>query len=285
VRVHRYHVDARGPIMLPKSVSPRVVYFLAMPLFFLLLISLFSLERRLFKLLIFEDGMGGTLVILAYLASYYLARKGLVLLGIQVRSRSVERFQAVEHHGESEGAVEWPIRIIHGEGLIRVTSAAFYLGGLVCFVLAWFPLLAELKDPWVMTLVMLGSATILMGLGFLAGRARPDSLCEFSDEGIRAPDGLWGRMTFVPWGDLARCEIIHDDETAPHDYFLLWDRSGRLRFRRSKHWAALLRRGEREKIFRVLRTRFPRKAKPDHGPEPAPAAVTASAVWDRELDG
>ena len=46
-----------------------------------------------------------------------------------------------------------------------------------------------------------------------------------------------------------------------------------------------VRRSERTRIFRALRSRFPLKAKPDQEPEPALAGVTSSAVWDRDLDG
>jgi hypothetical protein len=268
--------------MLPKSVSPRFVPLAAailaasIPLAYVPINLIHHSETASFQLRFW---------LIYFLLLFFVVPKALSYLGIRIRTRSVERFQAVEHDGGSEEAVELPIRIVRGQRLIRVPSVAFYLGGLVCLVLAWFPLLAELKDPWVMTLVMLGFAVILMGLGFLAGRAKPDLLCEVSDEGIRAPDGFWGRLTFVPWGELTRCEIIHDDERVWHDYFRLWDRTGRRRFKRSKRWVGLLRRGERERIFRVLRARFPRKAKPDQGPEPAMAGVASAAVWDRELDG
>ncbi len=207
------------------------------------------------------------------------------ILGIQVRSRSVERFQAVEHIDEAEGAVKLPIRIIRGERAIRVLSAASYLAGAVCFVLAWFLPTAAWETPWMKSGAMLGLATFLLILGFLIARGKPDVICELTEEGIRAPDGrFWVRQTFVPWGDLVRCEIIRDDETWC-DHFLLWDRNGRQRFKRSRGWMGRVRRSERTRIFRALRARFPLKAKPDKGSEPAMAGMASAAVWDRDLDG
>jgi hypothetical protein len=273
--------------MLPKSVSPKVVPFLAMPVFFLLLIPLFPLQRALLNFLdVREDGAGGNLFLLALFPSVYLARKGLAFLGIQVRSRSVERFQAVERDDEAEGAVELPIRVIRGEREIRVLSAASYLAGAVCFVLAWFLPAAAWETHWMKTVAMLGLSTFLLILGFLIARGKPDFICELTEEGISAPDGrFWVRQTFVPWGDLVRCEIIRDDETWWCDHFLLWDRGGRQRFKRSREWMGRVRRSERTRIFRALRARFPLKAKPDKGSKPAMAGVASTAVWDRDLDG
>ena len=131
----------------------------------------------------------------------------------------------------------------------------------------------------------LGMGFVLMGGAFLARRCKPQLLCEISEKGIRAPDGFFGRQTLVPWGELARCEIIHDDEKAWYDHFVLWDRAGRRRFRSCKTWLGRLRRSDRARIIRALRSRFPEKEKPVPDLEPELAHQASSAVWDRELDG
>ena len=208
-----------------------------------------------------------------------------------MRSRSVEHLQAAENDREDGVSVELPIRIDQGRWLMRVAPAALFLGGLACLVLTlclaitWFPPPLSRVDPLPVTLGSLGMGFVLMAGAFLARRCKPELLCEISEKGIRAPDGFWGRQTLVPWGDLSRCEIIHDDEKIWHDHFVLWDRAGRRRFQKNKHWMGQLSRSERTRILRALRSRFPRKEKPDRNPEPALVERASSAVWDRELDG
>jgi hypothetical protein len=78
--------------------------------------------------------------------------------------------------------------------------------------------------------------------------------------------------------------MIHDDEKARGDDFLLWDRAARYRFNASS-WIADASRADRVWIFGVLRSSFPGKAKVDRNPCPVLMQAATSAVWDRDLDG
>ncbi len=271
--------------MLPKSVSLRSVRLASASSAALLCIAL---ELTAIKLVHVQIRFWG----IYFLFLFVLVPTALWGLGIRVRSRSVERFHAPGCDDGPEAAVDLPIRIIRqGPRLIRATSIALFLGGLVCLVLAlcialtWFSPPRAREDPLPLTLGSLGIGFVLMAGAFLVRRCKPESLCEISEKGIRAPDGFWGRQTLVPWGELARCEIIHDDERIWYDYFVLWDRAGRHRFKSSRNWLGLVRQSERTRILSVLRSRFPQNAKPDWDAEPVLAGVASSGVWDRELDG
>src|SRR5262249_7835070 len=175
--------------------------------------------------------------------------------------------------------------------VMRVMLVAYSLGGLLCLVLAlclvftWFPPPGPRMDARETTVALLGMGFLLMASAFLIGRCKLPLVCEISEKGITAPDGFWHRPTFVPWGELVRCEIIHDDDRVWHDHFVLWDRAGRRRFRSCKGWMGRLRRSDRTRILRALRSRFPQKEEPDRAPEPALVHQALSTLWDRELDG
>jgi hypothetical protein len=277
--------------MLPKSVSPRFVGLASIPVAILLLIPLMMVERALIgRLGLREDQYTGPLCVpISIFASLFLVPKVLSSLGIRVRSRSVERLQAVGHDRGDAAAHDLPIRIYRGQWLSRVVPAVLFLASLVCLVLAfclaitWFPPPGARYDALVLTLGLIEGGVILMGGAFLARRFKPELLCEVSEKGIRAPDGFWGRPTFVPWEELARCEIVHDDERIWYDHFVLWDRAGRRRFRSCKTWLGRLGPSDRARILRALRARFFQEEKP--GPEPVLARRASVAVWDRELDG
>ena len=121
-----------------------------------------------------------------------------------------------------------------------------------------------------------------MLVGLIMTRCEPTPICEITEEGILAPAGFWGRLRLMPWKELTRCEMIHDDENA-HDHFVLWDREGRCRLKASS-WFGSVSSADRTRILRVLRSRFPEKAKGDGNAEPALLQAASSAVWDRELD-
>ncbi len=264
--------------MLPKSVPPEFVRLVSAILACLLCIPFIRLHDGPIKLLVFSENQALLIpyFLIYLLSTAFVVPKTLARLGIRVRSRSVERLQAAERDDEDDGTVELPIRILRGEGLIRVFSAASYLAGFVCLLLAWIvPAGAAPWDPWTKTITLLSFAVFLLILGFLSSHTQPVFICEVSEQGILAPDGFWGRQTFVPWGDLVRCEIIRDDESWP-DHFLVWDGRGRQRFKRSRRWMGQLRRSERSRVFRALMSRFPRKANPDRKPEPALAGVKSS---------
>lgn len=270
--------------MLPRSISPKVVPFLTIPLALLLYIPLEPVEDALFRALHIPGKHHPPVVLLAifiFLVAVVVPRL-LGQIGIHVRSRSVERLESADRDDESIGPIELPIRIVRGKRLMKVLSAVFSIAGLACLMLAWFLPSAAWETPWMKTVAMLSLATFLLILGFLFGRAEPVFVCEITRKGILAPDGFWGRHTFVRWDDLVRCEIIRDDTRWP-DHFVAWDRKGRRRFRRSKYWLGQVKRSDRTRIFRALRARFPQKEKRDD--TAVPKLVAASAVWDRELDG
>lgn len=284
--------------MLPRSVSVNVVRLAALPLAILLYMPLLPVDKvlnqHLNRLLGLDEKSGlPYLCFAAYLLlGNFVLPRALSALGIQVRGRSVERLQPSRRDREGEVNTDLPIRIYRGQRLGRVMPNALFGGGLACLVLAgcivftWFPPPPGARnDPLVFTAGLLGIAFILLAGAFLTRHCKPDLLCEISEKGIRAPDGLLGRETLVPWEELARCEIIHDDERIWHDHFLLWDRAGRRRFRSSKNWLGLVSRSDRDRILGALRSRFPRKDKGNPGAEPALVHQASAAVWDRDLDG
>jgi hypothetical protein len=280
--------------MLPKSVSPSFIGVASIPLAILLLIPLMLVERALIQRLDLRgDQYTGPLCLpIAIFLALFLVRKVLSSLGIQVRSRSVERLRAAGRGRKDEAADDLPIRIYRGPGLIGLMAFVFLVGGLACLVLAgcllftWFPPPRHADNVLVFTLALLEAGIILIGAAFLARRwCKPELLCEVGEKGIRAPDGFLDRQTFVPWEDLARCEIIHDDERIWYDHFELWDRAGRRRFQSCKTWLGRLSPSDRDRILRALRSRFLQKEKVDPKAEPALAHRASAAVWDRELDG
>ncbi len=282
--------------MLPKIVSPFAVRLAELALTAVLYIPLHPLERavnqRWFGLLHPRERPNPpVLFVAAYMASILLVRPVLSCLGIRVRGRSVERLRASNSDREEEVPDELPIRIDRGPGLVGVIRVIFLIGGLaglvlaVCLLFTWFPPPGPRGDATLFTLGLLEVGVLLLGGAFLARRCKPELLCEVSEKGIRAPEGFWGRETFVSWDDLARCEIIHDDERIWFDHFVLWDRAGRRRFRSSENWLGRIRRSDRDRILRALRSRFLQKEKPGPDLEPALAHRASATVWDRDLDG
>jgi hypothetical protein len=279
--------------MLPKSVAPRFVFFTSIVVMGLLLITLMPLEWALRQRLgLRPDPYAGPYSVpISVIASLFLVPRVLSSLGVRVRGRSVERLQAAGRDREDDSTGELPIRIYHGRLLVGVLPIVLSAGGLACLVLAvclaflWFPPPRARDDATVFMIALLGMSVILIGGAFLVRRRKPELLCEISEKGIRAPDGLWGRETFVAWEDLARCEIIRDDERIWYDHFVLWDRAGRRRFRSCKDWLGRIRRSDRDRIIRALGSRFPQKEKAHPKAEPVLAHQTSAAVWDRDLDG
>jgi hypothetical protein len=280
--------------MLPKSVSPKFVFFATVLVGWLLILLLMPIELALIQRLgLRKDQHGGPYCIpISIIAALALVPKVLPSLGIRVRSRSVEWLRAAGREREDELTDELPIRIERGDpGFIVVMRMVLSIGGLACLVLAvclmflWFPPPHVGNDATVFVFALLGMAVILLGGASRAKYSQPGLLCEITEKGIRAPNGLWGRQTLVPWEDLARCEIIHDEERVWHDYFVLWDPAGRRHFLSSKVWLGRMRRSDRDRILRALRSRFPQEDKADPKAEPALVHQASSAVWDRDLDG
>jgi hypothetical protein len=259
--------------MLPKSVSPKFIpnatvlagIVLSVPIFFLV-------RPRIENYVLSVIPIG-----FVFALAHFLVRKALSYLGIPVRRRSVEQFQSDQQDAKEVAALA-PRAIHYNQTPIRIAACVIFLAGLSIFVISnWF----RTSAPDVAPLLAVG--LFFMGLSVMAGAYRQPKVCEISQQGIRAPNS-WGWRRFIPWHELVRCEIIHDDENARGDYFMLWDRAGRCRVNASS-WIADLSRMDRDTIFGVLRSRFPGKAKVDRNAEPALLEAASSAVWDRELDG
>jgi hypothetical protein len=263
--------------MLPKSVSPRFAAWVGAVIVGLLLACIVFLERPLCRLFAIPfKGYKAIPIGCAMFLSHILASKALQYLGIEVRSRSVQRFQPARRDAEAV-AVDLPIRIAQSQWLIWGMSAGFFLGGFIFLLPLWN------RDPVHDPTAVLACGLVLMIVGLIMTRARPSMTCEITEKGILAPAGTWGGLRFVPWEELVRCEIIRDDEQVG-DYFVLWDRKGRCPFK-SKSWIGDVGAANRARIYRALMSRFPEKAKADGDIEPAILQAAASAVWDRELDG
>jgi hypothetical protein len=271
--------------MLPKSVSPRFVLFAPIPLgipplITILMVMPLSFVRAVTKLFNLDNGLFfGIICGAVYLLSYFLVRVSLWSLGIPVRRQSVERFQAA-HREDEDAAVDLPIQIRHSQRLIWVTSALVFLIGFVVFQMPFcFPQAVQDTAPSVIF------GTVFMMIGLMLTRWKPAAICEITEKGIRAPAGFWDRLRFVPWEELVRCEIIHDDVYGNCDHFQLWDRAGRCRIDASS-WIGKASGVDRARILRALRLRFPAKAKAEsHAEPPALLPSASSALWDRQLDG
>jgi hypothetical protein len=269
--------------MSPRIVSPRMVRLLALLLAVCLYIPVMPLEYALIRRADFlsRRPLPILLVLLFFLSDYVLVPVALRGLGIRVRGRSVERFRADGRGGEGDEALDRPIRIRKWQGFMWTLAGGICAIGFLVLWFAWsFPSADRLKVPT----GAVGASLLLVGL--LLTRVRARTICEIDEEGIRAPDGGFIRYrTFVPWREITRCEIVHDDRNYWHDHFILYDRSGRPRFLTSAIWLGQVGARDRDRIFRALRARFRQNAKPGRAPGPTTTGPSASAVWDREFDG
>jgi hypothetical protein len=185
----------------------------------------------------------------------------------------------VSKEGGEQG-VDLPIRVYRGSPMLRVFAVCYVLLGLVCLLLSC---LAMSDQPFRISGFI---GLILMSCGLMMARADAKELvCEISQNGIRASEGFWRQPAFLPWEQVARCEIVGNGEDGMLNDFMLWDRSGRRRFVRLSTWLSVWRPSECTGVIHALRSRFPLKVKPGQNPEPVPAHQASSTLWDRELDG
>jgi hypothetical protein len=239
--------------MSARTVSPRIVCFLAIPLALFLYLPLLRLEDALVRRLDF-------LPLLLYLVSYYFLVPGaLWCLGIRMRGRSVERLRAADRGKGGHAAIDLPLRIRQSQWLMWYLSAMVCFVGLIFLYLEVPPPPDRLRFP----AQMLGASLLIVGL--LLTLVRSPVVCEINEKGIRAPERSFFK-TFMPWAETTHCEIVHDDRNFMCDYFVLTDRSGRRRFRESGAWLGQVGASDREMILRALRFRFRRqeKAGPGH---------------------
>ena len=191
--------------MLPKSVSPRFVPLAAAILAILLCIPFIRLHNGPIKLIVLGENQGFlSLYFLTYVLSVaFLARKP-----SRISASACAAGPSSDSRRSIATKARWPSSCRSGSyrdlRLIQLISIILFFAGLVCLVLAWLlPSGGPPWDPWTKTITWLSFAIFLMIAGFLFSRIKPDLICELSEKGILAPDGFWGRQTFVPWGELA----------------------------------------------------------------------------------
>ncbi len=248
--------------MLLKSVSRRFVGYTTFAVGVLFSAPILFLAR---PLTVDFFPLGITLGCSAFILSHFLIRMVLSYLGIPVRRRSVEQFQAA-YRDEKESVADLPFQIRYNQSATRIATGIICLLGLG-IILIGFSIFG----------------LVIFVIGLITARYQQPKICEITDRGIRAP-GSWGCLRFVPWEELVHYEIVHDDENARGDYFVLRDREGCCRFNASS-WITDVSPADRVRIFRALMLRFPGKPTVNRNAEPALLQAASSAVWDRELDG
>jgi hypothetical protein len=272
--------------MAQRTISPRVFYLL-----FLIVLCLFvPLQVRADKSLEYLPIV--SCIAAMFLVAYLVARMGPRLLGFQYRKRSVERLMAAieasdDGDGDGEPAIDLPLQVPCRRS-IRIVMLSM---GLVSLAMGltyfWNPVSST--DDIVLFRVLLPIGAVgscLIGILWIALIFRLRMICDITSDGITAPDaGGLAFKTFVPWNELVDCEFIYDDEDHPVDHFTLRDRSGRRRFLASRGWMILATPADRDRIFHVLRSRFPLQPKPEKSSESARLQPAPSGTWDRELDG
>ncbi len=269
--------------MPPRSVPLGFVNSLAVPVSCLLLAPTTLIAQRMFG----YHWSGAALpiwVVCLLLAQHLLVPLGLRCFGIRVRRWSVERFQPGDRGGVKTSTGAPPVRITRYKGLLRVVGAMLLLVGLLGLAPARIIAPGHSMDPWTKTFGDFGISMVLAAAGVLLLRCPPLLLCEINDRGIRAPHDVVGWITFIPWSEVSRCEIIRDDRSW-WDHFIVWDQADLPLFRQSRTWMREIPRSDRERLFTALRSRLPRTDKPLSVDDPAMAGAAASPVWDRELDG
>jgi hypothetical protein len=270
--------------MPPRSVSPPIVYVLSIPVFLLLLVPIALAELRLFGHDLGGVALPGISVVCWLSAQLFLVPLGLRCFGIRVRSQSVERLQPDDRGGVKTSTGAPPVRITRHKMSLRVGGATLLVVGLLGLMPAKVFESGHSMNPWTKTFGDFRVSMLLAAAGVLLLRFQPYLLCEINDRGIRAPHDIAGWITFIPWSQVSRCEIIRDDRSW-WDHFIVWDQVELPLFKQSRIWMREIPRSDRERLFAALRSRLPGKDKPLHAADPAMAGTSASPVWDRELDG
>ncbi|MHB1560933.1 MAG: hypothetical protein ACYC61_26055 [Isosphaeraceae bacterium] len=272
-----------------RSVSPRFVDFVSIPVAGFLTFAFLAIEHRHFPSLRLEQALPPFPFAIWWFSARCVVPLALRCFGIIVRTRSVERLGGGKPGAASAASTMSPkpesmVRLERPMIGFRVLGIVLFPVGLPAVMIALVIAPIGLSVGWVCTIVFLILGVLLIASGVYLNRCPPFLLCEIDDRGICAPCDLLGSLRFLPWTSVTGCEIIRDDPQWP-DYFVVEDRLGRPLFGRSKHWMRQVSRPDRERIFAALRSRLPRTDKPTAGPTPALAGAGASGVWDRELDG
>jgi hypothetical protein len=208
---------------------------------------------------------------------------GLRYFGTRSRNRPIERLKAMRRDDEEQTALTLPVRLpihIQRRQPTRVLFLAIPIIGVVLSLLyiCFSPPDAPTAPAFFWLFFMVCGIII-------AVKCEPDTICDITLNGIQAPAGLLSRKRFVPWEELASCEIIHSDENRLNDYFVLWDRQGRCRLNASS-WLSTVPSADRATIYQAIRSQFPGKIKGDTTRSQAIAQrYSSSQLWDEQLDG
>jgi hypothetical protein len=208
---------------------------------------------------------------------------GLRYFGTQSRNRPIERLKAMRRDDEDQTAITLPVRLPIHIPRRQPTRVLFLavpsIGAVLSLLYICFP------PPGTDTI---GGFFWLFSMVFaiiVAVKCEPATICDITLNGITAPAGLLSRKRFVPWEELASCEIIHADENRVNDYFVLWDRQGRCRLN-ARSWLSTVPSADRATIYQALRSQFPGKIKGDSTRSQAIAQrYSSSQLWDEQLDG
>ncbi len=269
--------------MPPRSVSPGFADLVSVPVSFVLLLPIALIDKSLFD----HNPIGGSFGffwVAAWLSARVLVPVGLACFGIRVRSRSVERLRASDRRVVRPPAGAIPVRITRNMVLFRAVGAALMFVGLIGLLLAMVMAPSHPIEPWTKTILVFSVSTLVTAVGVFLLRCRPFLLCEINDRGIRAPDDILGRLTFIPWSEITGCEIIRDDRLW-WDHFIVWDRADVPVFKQSAIWMRSVSRSDQERLFAALRSRLAWKHRPLPSADPAMVGAAAPSLWDRELDG
>jgi hypothetical protein len=219
----------------------------------------------------------------SWLVTLLLIVVGLRSFGARSRNRPIERLKAMRRDDEDQTTITLPVRLpirIPRRQPTRVLFLAVpIIGAVLCILYICFPPPDAHTTP-----AFVGLFFTVVGI-IIATKLEPDTICDITVNGIKAPAGLLSRKIFVPWEEIASCEIIHADENRLNDYFVLRDQQGVCRLNASS-WLSTVTPAERASIYQALRSQFPGKIKGDPTRSQAIARRYASSeLWDEELDG
>jgi hypothetical protein len=225
----------------------------------------------------------GAGIIFSWLVSVFLIVLGLRLFGTRSRNRPIERLRAMRRDDEEQTAITLPVRLPIRIPRRQPTRVLFLAFPLIVAVFLMLYLCFPPPDAYP-TPATIGLFFAVLGT-IVAYKCEPETVCDITVNGINAPAGLLARKTFVPWDEIAACEIIHADEDRLNDYFVLWDAERRCRLN-ARSWLSSVTPTERASIYHALRSRFPGKIKGDTTrSQVMTQRYSSSQLWDAELDG
>ena len=183
---------------------------------------------------------------------------GLRYFGPRSRNRPVERLKAMRRDDEERTAITLPVRLpirIQRRQPTRVLFLAIpMIGAVLCLLYVAFPPPDASTTPgWI------GLFFNVVGI-IIAVKLEPATICDITVNGINAPAGFLSKKTFVPWEEIASCEIVHADENRVNDYFVLRDRQGQSRLN-ANTWLSTVTPHERALIYQALSRNSPARSR------------------------